>query len=163
MAFQRNDSLGLVSRIVDDLQLLFRRPARIQFAALCYRGSSATGDLEVLLITSRDTGRWVIPKGWPMEGRMAYEAAAREAFEEAGVIGDAEEEPLGTYHYQKRLDNGMHTECHVQVHAIKVAKLEDEFPERNQRTREWVVPDVAAERVREPALSDLIRSLPERL
>ncbi|HEX2018774.1 MAG TPA: NUDIX hydrolase, partial [Aurantimonas sp.] len=72
---------------------------RKQFAALPFR-TDADG-VEVLLVTSRDTGRWVIPKGWPMKNRRPHRAAAIEAFEEAGVVGKASKVPMGTYDYDK--------------------------------------------------------------
>lgn len=58
-------------RLASDVQLMFQRPPRQPYAALCYRLKGKTGALEVLLLTSRDTGRWVIPKGWPMEGKTS--------------------------------------------------------------------------------------------
>ena len=67
--------------MASDLKLMFRRPLRQQFAAICFRLRKKNGDLEVLLMTSRDTGRWVIPKGWPMEGKKAHAVAEREAYE----------------------------------------------------------------------------------
>ena len=76
-------TLNILNRIASDVHLMFRRPARMQYAALCYRFRKKKSVLEVLLITSRDTGRWVIPKGWPMQGRRSYAVAEREAFEEA--------------------------------------------------------------------------------
>ena len=71
-----------------------------QVAALCWRRRKGT--VEVLLVTSRETRRWVIPKGWPMDGLADYNAARREAFEEAGVEGHMRREPLGTFFYEKR-------------------------------------------------------------
>ncbi len=76
-----------------------------QVAALPFR-VGADGRIEVLLITSRDTGRWIIPKGWPMAGRKAHQAAEREAYEEAGLEGQIAANPVGRYHYQKRFDHG---------------------------------------------------------
>lgn len=65
------------------------------------------GNVRVLLLTSRETKRWVIPKGWPMKGRKPYEAAAQEALEEAGVIGHTKKNPIGSYVYFKRRDSGL--------------------------------------------------------
>ncbi len=76
---------------------------RVQYAALPHRGGAQP---EILLVTSRETGRWVIPKGWPMKGKSGSEAAAREAFEEAGVVGEIAPEPLGAYGYVKFLKSG---------------------------------------------------------
>ncbi len=146
--------MNLLSRVAADLQLMLKRPARLQFAALCYReGVKGT---EILLITSRDTGRWVIPKGWPMAGKQAAEVAAREAFEEAGVEGEVSPKSIGTYVYQKKLKAGLATECRVKVFPVRVTGFADEFPELGQRRREWVSPRDAASRVDEPDLRQLI-------
>lgn len=148
--------MSFLSKIASDLNLLLRRPARLQFAALCYRCDAENGALSIMLITSRDTGRWVIPKGWPMEGREAHETAAREAFEEAGAIGRAESEPLGHYNYLKKMKAGHEIECRVQVHALEVESFAEEFPEKGQRRLAWFSPDDAACRVAEPGLQKLI-------
>jgi hypothetical protein len=66
------------------LSPFLRRPKRLQVAALCYKQANDTDDKEILLVTSRDTGRWIIPKGWPIDGKNASEAALQEAWEEAG-------------------------------------------------------------------------------
>lgn len=99
---------------------MLRRPARMQYAALCYRLARKTNALEILVITSRDTGRWVIPKGWPMQGKQAHEVAEREAYEEAGVKGKVQRAAIGAYVYQKRKDHGLEISCKVQVHALEV-------------------------------------------
>ena len=81
---------------------LLRRPKRLQVAALCLKGEGS--GKQVLMITSRDTGRWVLPKGWPIDGYDAPGSALQEAWEEAGVK-EAEIDPdmIGTYEYAKRL------------------------------------------------------------
>ena len=84
-------------------RILGRRPPALQVGALCLQ--AGTG--KVLLVTSRGTGRWIIPKGWPMDGRSAGGAALREAWEEAGVRGQVEERPLGRYSYDKKLTRGL--------------------------------------------------------
>jgi 8-oxo-dGTP pyrophosphatase MutT (NUDIX family) len=76
---------------------------RAQYGALPFR---RTPDLEILLVTSRDTGRWVIPKGWPMKSKSRRAAAAIEALEEAGVEGEVGRQPLGAYIYDKVLPSG---------------------------------------------------------
>ena len=81
------------------------REPRAQFAALPWR-LGAEGAVEVLLITSRETRRWVIPKGWPIKGRSSAKSAAREAFEEAGVVGKIGKAPIGVFAYDKALTNG---------------------------------------------------------
>lgn len=134
---------------------MLRRPPRQQYAALCHRRKKKTGEIEVLLLTSRDTGRWVIPKGWPMEGKKAHAVAEREAFEEAGVRGTAEKEPFGYFSYEKKLKNGVKVVCLVEVHLLEVIDMVKNFPERESRRLEWVSPEEAAGRVNEPELKNL--------
>lgn len=158
-----NRQLAILSRIANDVQLMFRRPPRQQYAALCYRVKKKTGDLEVLLLTSRDTGRWVIPKGWPMSGKLSHEVAAREAYEEAGVRGTVETTPLGTFNYDKVLKDGIEVPCRVQVYALEVSELVKNFKEKGERSVEWVPYEEAAKRVREPELHDLILGFAQRM
>lgn len=155
--------LTLLARLASDVQLMFRRPPRQQYAAFCYRVKQKTTDLEVLLLTSRDTGRWVIPKGWPMEGRTSYEVAAREAYEEAGVRGTVESQTIGCYHYPKVLKNGLTVTCKVQVYALETATIAKNFKEKGERRFEWVSCDEAAKRVREPELRDLFLLFKRRM
>ncbi|MBL7405872.1 NUDIX domain-containing protein, partial [Escherichia coli] len=77
---------------------------RRQVGALPFR-HGRDGKTKILLVTSRESRRWVIPKGWPMKGRKPFEAAAREAYEEAGLRGAVGKRPIGLYLYQKRLRN----------------------------------------------------------
>ena len=158
-----NRQLAILSRIANDVQLMFRRPPRQQYAALCYRVKKKTGDLEVLLLTSRDTGRWVIPKGWPMPGKLSHEVAAREAYEEAGVRGTVETAPLGSFSYDKVLKDGIQVPCRVQVYALEVSELVKNFKEKGERSVEWVSTDEAVKRVREPELRNLILAFAERM
>ncbi len=125
----------------------------VQFAALPFRRDE---DLRILLITSRETGRWVIPKGWPMKGRKPYAAAAQEALEEAGVEGQVAKQPIGFYRYDKRLPGGGDRRCTVQVYPLEVARQREHWPEQHQRTARWFTLDEAAEAVLEPELQDLI-------
>ncbi|HPE26237.1 NUDIX hydrolase [Albidovulum sp.] len=129
--------------------------ALTQYAALCHR-KTAKGRTEVLLITSRDTGRWVIPKGWPMKGKSGAECALREAYEEAGVEGDPDSRCIGLYAYDKGLKGGAVQPCVVAVYPVRVRRLKDDFPEKGQRVRKWFSPRKAASRVAEPELSELL-------
>ncbi len=122
--------LNLINRLASDVQLMFRRPARTQYAALCYRFRKKRTILEILLITSRDTGRWVIPKGWPMPGRLSPGVAEREAFEEAGVKGKASAEPLGSYMYQKGMADGYKVNSRFRCTRWKWMKSASSFPKR---------------------------------
>src|SRR3546814_361253 len=134
---------------------MLRRPPRQQYAALCYRSKKKPGVEEVLLLTSRDTGRWAFPKGWPMPGKKAHAVAEREAFEEAGVKGKAAKEPFGFYHYPKGLQTGLKVPVRVQVHLLEVEEMLKNFREKGSRRLEWVSPDEAAARVNEPELKAL--------
>lgn len=138
---------------------LIRRPKRVQVAALCYRQTKKHGK-EVLLVTSRDRGRWIIPKGWPIDGLGAAEAALQEAWEEAGVKGGkVANASLGSFEYEKRLDSGGSAICKTEVFPVEVGKLSADFPEASQRERKWVSPHKAADMVEEPQLQDILRDL----
>jgi 8-oxo-dGTP pyrophosphatase MutT (NUDIX family) len=137
-----------------------QREVRTQFGALCYRRKG--GRTEVLLITSRETGRWVLPKGWPMAGLTPSEAARREAWEEAGVHGRMGTRCLGIYSYSKVLTATEAQPCAVAVFPLKVLRLDSDFPERRQRRRKWFALDAAAEKVEEPELSVLLRGFDPR-
>lgn len=125
-----------------------------QLAALCYRATEA--GTKVLLITSRDTGRWVIPKGWPIDGHSAEEAAQREAYEEAGVRGKIIGEALGSYGYLKGLEGQKPLPCRVLVFALRVDEMADDFPERGQRKLKWFSPKQAARKVQEEELRTIL-------
>ncbi len=127
---------------------------RRQFGALPYR---ADGALEVLLVTTRETGRWVIPKGWPMVGKSPRAAAAREALEEAGVVGKAGRRRLGAYVYPKVLKSGETVACRVSVFPLAVTEQKAQWREQDQRQTRWFTPVEAAEIVLEPGLSAIIR------
>ena len=140
------------------VQPLLQRPKRVQFAALCYTCDGS--QKKVLLITSRGSGRWILPKGWPIDGLDAVGAAMQEAWEEAGVkIAEIGEKPIGNFNYNKALDGGGVAPVTAQVHVFKVDRLEDNYPEAHERQRKWVSPDQAAEMVREPELQELLRAL----
>lgn len=131
-----------------------------QYAALCVRSAElAGGNFEVLLITSRETGRWVIPKGWPMQKKKPYQVAKLEAWEEAGVRGRVSKEPFGHYTYDKKMSRDERLSCLVQVHLLTVSDVEDEFPEQGQRIQKWCSPADAALAVNEPGLQQLIFNL----
>ncbi len=127
-----------------------------QVAALPVKGKP--GKYRVLLVTSRETRRWIIPKGWPMKGRKDHEAAALEALEEAGVTGHVHKHPMGAYTYKKRLAAGTEG-VRVMVYLLEVEKESGKWLEKDQRQREWVSTSEAAERVDEPGLSAIIKQL----
>ena len=152
-----------MDRITGNLRLILQRPPRQQYAALCYRIKKKQGLLEVLVATSRDTGRWVIPKGWPMTDKKAHQVAEREAYEEVGVKGKVEKEAFGLYHYRKTLDNGLKIPVQVQVHVLEVDECLKNFPEKGSRTLEWVSCEEAAMRVNEPELKILLLQFADRM
>lgn len=131
-----------------------------QYGALCYRLRGKDMH-EVLLITSRDTGRWIIPKGWPMKGRNGAECALREAFEEAGVEGRPSAAPIGVYSYDKVLPDGVQP-CIVTVYPVEVTQFSKDFPEKGQRSRKWFKPKKAADKVDEPELRVLLETFDPR-
>jgi len=136
-----------------------KRDMRTQFGALCYR--MVSGKPEVLLITSRRTGRWVIPKGWPMGAKTPGESALQEAWEEAGVKGKVTGTCLALYSYTKGVD-GQDLPCAVMVYPVKVKDLCNAYPEAGQRKRKWMTPKKAATKVDEPELAHLLRKFDPR-
>ena len=130
----------------------------LQVAALCYRNTPE--GKRVLLITSRDTGRWIVPKGWPIEGKDGPQSALQEAWEEAGVRkADIAEEPIGFYDYDKGMGGGLTKPIEAQVYLTRVRDIVDDYPEVDQRERAWFSPDEAAELVDEPDLKAILRAL----
>jgi 8-oxo-dGTP pyrophosphatase MutT (NUDIX family) len=128
-----------------------------QFAALPY--GRQDGETVIMLVTSRETGRWVLPKGWAEKHLNGPRLAAKEAFEEAGIIGDIQRKAIGSYNYLKQLPNNRHLECDVKVFPLHVHKLLSNWPERKQRDRRWFTLSQAAMAVDEPDLSALLLRL----
>jgi 8-oxo-dGTP pyrophosphatase MutT (NUDIX family) len=126
-----------------------------QVGALPLRKSRKSG-LEVLLVSSRETGRWVIPKGWPAKRLSDAKAAVREAREEAGVSGKFDEVPIGRYRYRKRMADGAVRVIDVDVYALWVRKQRKTWREKGERVRLWFPQTEAARKVREPRLKALI-------
>lgn len=143
------------SSIAQDKKITVDGDHLLQVGALVYRIQN--GLIQFLLITSRGTGRWIIPKGWPMPGRTLAQAALREAYEEAGIRGIAETNALGTYQYVK-LDvaDGENGNFSVDVFAVLYSHQEKKWPERGQRIFEWVSPSEAADRVVETQLKNIL-------
>ena len=130
------------------------RSGGVQFAALPWRRTDA-GAVEIMLITSRETQRWVIPKGWPMDGLSAAEAASTEAYEEAGlhgVMGAA----IGIYPYAKRLKDLNTRDLMVEVFPMRVEGELTFWPEAQVRRRRWFSREAAAGAVEEVELAELI-------
>ena len=126
-----------------------------QVAALPWRLED--GQRRILMITSRETRRWVIPKGGRMVGKSDPEAAAQEALEEAGVKGDIKDHSIGVFRYAKGLKDGGQRLCVVSVYPLEVLIQLGAWPAAHQRERRWMTPAEAAEAVHEPDLAALIR------
>ena len=136
---------------------LFREHGK-QVAALCWRITQKAAPVpEVLLITSLNSKRWILPKGWPEPELTLAETAAHEAFEEAGVIGKIGAAPVGHYHYLKEKKEGGGVPCRVEVFALAVTRQLDDWPEKNARKIIWLPAEQAAARVSEPGLRQVLR------
>jgi 8-oxo-dGTP pyrophosphatase MutT (NUDIX family) len=133
---------------------LFREHGR-QVAALCWRPARQAA--QILLITSLSTRRWILPKGWQEEGMTPSAAAAREAFEEAGVTGKIAGKALASYHYLKDRKDGGAVPCRVDVFLLEVTRQHDDWPEKGEREVAWLTPAQAAARVSEPGLRLILR------
>ena len=138
-----------------NLQSASKSDVRTQFAALCYR--MVKDKPQILLITARRSGRWIIPRGWPMDTKTPSEAALIEAWEEAGVKGKAHEQSLGLYSYSRDIGEDTPMPCVAMVYPVKVKSLADAFPEQGQRDRKWFSPKKAAARVTEPELAHILK------
>jgi 8-oxo-dGTP pyrophosphatase MutT (NUDIX family) len=133
------------------------RKGRQQYAALPIRVTEH-GLIEVLLLTSRGTGRWVIPKGWPIRKLRPSASAAREAYEEAGIEGTIQSDAhVGCYRYAKSIHEG-EVEIAVKVFLLRVERQLDMWPERAERETRWFSPEAAAELVAEPGLAAILRN-----
>jgi len=139
----------LMIRVGDDVP--------IQTGALPWR--LAKNGIEILLVTGRRSGRWTIPKGWPMPGKSLAEAAAQEAFEEAGVRGTVDPKPIGTFNHVKQQMAFGEFEVNIVVHNLWVDREFPKWPELGQRKRKWFKPKDAAKRVDSAELSALILTI----
>lgn len=134
---------------------------RSQFGALCYR--LRNDKVEILLVTSRGTGRWIVPKGWPVPGQTPVGSAETEAFEEAGVEGESHPVCVGLYSYNKVYEGRPSLPCVVSLYAIRVKRLLRKFPEADERKRKWFSPKRAAALVDEEELKQIIRRFDPKL
>jgi len=134
----------------------------LQTAALVYRPNSSDSGTdscrhEILLITSRGSGRWIIPKGWPIKGQTLAQAALREAYEEAGIRGMVDEQDIGSYHYRKKdMPAFENNHFHVVVFAVLYQRQKKKWPEQGQRILAWLSPWEAAARVEEEELKHIL-------
>lgn len=116
------------------------------------------GEVRVLMLTSRETKRWVIPKGWPKKKMTPYDLGALEAYEEAGLKGQVYNQPIGSYHYVKILKDGSETLCRVDVYPMLVKSQLLKWPEKGQRKLTWMSPARASRLVQEQELGWILKS-----
>ena len=128
-----------------------------QFGALPFRWGP-NGSLKVMLVTTRGRKRWMIPKGWPIPGLAPHESAAREAFEEAGLVGDANPKAIGSFRYNKRLGAGRQVRCTVEVFPLHVDHQRPHWLEKGERETRWLSAKKAASLVSEPDLKRILLS-----
>jgi 8-oxo-dGTP pyrophosphatase MutT (NUDIX family) len=126
-----------------------------QVAALPWR-LTPDGAVEVLLVTSRISAHWLLPKGWPMAGKSNAQAAQVEAFEEAGIEGRISKSRLGKFHYRRIEPDGSTSPCVVSVFPLAVMRELRDWPEQHQRQRRWFTLEEAAEAVFVPGLAEFL-------
>ncbi len=148
-------SLAFDTSWLHGLAGLFIKPARLQVAALCVREGEK--EPEVLLVSTRGSGRMILPKGWPETDRPAFETAILEAYEEAGVVGSAVRQPLGTFRSFKGMSSGLKLRTKVLVFKIEFEKQLEKFPELGQRKCVWLPVSQALNQVDEPALRRFLK------
>lgn len=154
-------SIQIIKQLPLRLHVAHKSDVRTQFAALCYR---ITKDKpQILLVTSRGSGRWIVPKGWPMDGVTPARAAMIEAWEEAGIEGQSLDFCLGMFSYLKCVGPDMRLPCAVMVYPVRVRSLAADFPEAGTRQRKWFSRKKAARAVAEPELAEIIRNFDPRL
>jgi 8-oxo-dGTP pyrophosphatase MutT (NUDIX family) len=130
-------------------------PMTVQYGALPYRFNEARA-LEVLLITTKQSKRWIIPKGRPIGGLKPAKCAAREAFEEAGVRGAVGKKPIGAFRFVKTVDDSLSLLCRVRVYPMKVKRQMRSWPEALHRTQRWFEPAAALAAVNDVGLKTVI-------
>ncbi|MEZ5856781.1 MAG: NUDIX hydrolase [Hyphomicrobiaceae bacterium] len=118
------------------------------------------GSIRIGLITTRETGRWIIPKGWPKPGVPGHQSAAQEAIEEAGLEGAIATTPIATYNYRKRLHILASITCTVEVYPLHITKRRKSWPERAERQLQFLPPAAASKLVDDPGLARLLSNLP---
>ena len=144
----------MVSQLPISLHGGAKGSARTQFGALCWRRKA--GKVQILLVTSRRRKRWIVPKGWPMDGKTPAQCALIEAWEEAGAVGAASDACIGVYSYA-RLREGQDTlACLAMLYPVKVKRLKTKYPEVRDRRRKWVSRKKAAKMVQHRELGKLI-------
>jgi 8-oxo-dGTP pyrophosphatase MutT (NUDIX family) len=143
--------------LVGAFHIVTAEPPAKQIAALPYR--KRQGALEVMLVSSRESKRWVIPKGWPMQGRADFNAAKIEALEEGGVTGRVKKTKIGSYSYHKKISTGAQKHCRVDVYLLEVKIMLRQWKEKHERARAWFGLDAASNCVAEAELKEIILRL----
>ena len=151
---------SMIKQLPISLSVGRKTDVRTQFGALCYRLKK--GKVQVLLITSRAAKRWIIPKGWPSDGKTPTESAVIEAWEEAGVRGETDGRCIGIFSYKKDMSDLGSLPCVAMVFAIEVTELAEDYPEAHERDRQWMTRKKASKLVDEPELSRIIRDFDPR-
>lgn len=159
----KNRATGLLGELATFSDQLFVDGFEVQCGALCYRRNPVGGEIEILLVTSRETQRWIIPKGWPVKGKTLHRSAEIEAWEEAGVRGHVRKKPFGHFTYIKASQGAHPKACLVTVFLLEVQGLDAAFREKGQRRIEWMSCVEASRRVRETELKGLILQAERRL
>src|SRR5262245_1728923 len=134
---------------------------RVQYGALPYR-LTAGSPPQFMLVTSRETRRWIIPKGWPKKGKLPHHSAAREAFEEAGVVGAVARRWVGSFSYEKRLTNAGAVVCEWRVCTLEGGGQDKQSAEKQDRVVKWLSASQAEEKVKDPKLTEIILRLARR-
>lgn len=153
--------IQIIKQLPLRLQVAHKSDVRTQFAALCYR--IVKDKPQILLVTSRGSGRWIVPKGWPMDGVTPARAAMTEAWEEAGIEGESLDFCLGMFSYLKYIGTGTRLPCAVMVYPVRVRSLSADFPEAGTRQRKWFSRKKASRAVAEPELAQIIKNFDPRL
>ncbi|WP_108816530.1 NUDIX hydrolase [Loktanella sp. Alg231-35] len=147
----------MAKRLAKQLPLKLRTggksDVRAQFAALCWRIKN--DKVQICLVTSRTRQRWIIPKGWPMHKQTPADAAATEAYEEAGVSGEALDICLGVYSHNKPAKVG-NAPIITMVYPLHVTHVHSKWPEKHQRRRKWMSVTKAAKKLTEPELKRIV-------
>ena len=136
-----------------------KQSEHIQYGALPWR--RGRGGLEILLVTTLNTKRWIVPKGWPLAGHAPAECAEHEALEEAGLLGKMQPKPLGSFPYEKSSRGGDNLSCNVLLFAMEVKQQRRLWPEKKLRETRWCSVEEALERVSNPGLRSLIQEFAE--
>jgi 8-oxo-dGTP pyrophosphatase MutT (NUDIX family) len=135
---------------------------RVQYGALPYRFTSMAA-LEILVVTTRQSRQWIVPKGWPIKRLTPSKSAAREAFEEAGVRGKIGARAIGNFRYKKPARQAdIDPDYDVKIFPLLVRRQSATWPEYGQRMVQWVDPEKAISLIREPELRSIVEKFAKR-